>query len=1023
MRHPILPSVARVSLLALVFSACSGDDGGGGDIGFQLTVISLENNDVLKVNEEITFTFTKALDFSTVSLNTVSIQTTNGTPATGTFFIPVGSPNQLVFQPACPLENFAETGFIPGGETYFVRVLGASSGAVNTLRSVDGELLGVTQVRSFTTAQPDVAFLDTRVGAPAVVVRNQGSTDPNATRLEVGSSGERVYFERDAMLNVVLSQPGFEAPLNLYSDPETQFSFVIEFNQALSPLDTNISTDRMRLEFQDGPDWFPLETAVDLEANCTEAGARVRLMPIGPVPPASAVRAVLFPGIQDLVGESTSATNDSFAFLATRAIDFASLAPADEQSDELLESFDFGSGSALSRHDAQALIDTPTAIWDGGELRSAFDFFETDDCGGGSANTFDWVVSGQIVLDTDGSTILNSNGTMAQTIEGSGPRAGVLDIRNMTIESGAQVRVQGSNALRINATGTVQIDGILDLSGFNAPDVENLDSGDLAEEGAQGGPGGGKGGRANEVLTTSTPRGGPGQGPLDEINAGGQGGESGFAPEAQGKDARRPGGGAGGRFAPSLAENGFEGSPFATGAVLRLSPPSGGVVSSGPFVDLITDNNFFGTRAEGMPGNVTALIQGELPSLWGGYGGGGGGNANPSGVFPTPNWTPSSDEKGGAGGGGGGALHLRALGPIQFGPQGQIRANGGRGGRGENVLQQDFIGGSGGSGSGGHVILETADSVVSPNVLAVGGTRVVGASNTSAGGAGGPGVVQLHVPDPLGSPPAGVVSTPAASVLLPTFSARSKARSKWITIGSADRRAGGALALLQFVFQGTNPAPGADEGKVLDVNMDGLADELPALVDTDLAGTGAVVDGMTLRLDNAPAHFSGTTGGISNDLYLRSPSLLEDFVLRLSVGAVEQDFVVASASYEDADSRLFLVIADEGMDLLDFTSTNPGALHIQVVPRFFRVRTCDDQDALPIGSFVRILFQAAADDGSGFPDEANPLVDWTGDVSMFNLLPAGDLQFFRFEVEFDLGQVGDTTRPTSLDFLRLPFRF
>ena len=49
-----------------------------------------------------------------------------------------------------------------------------------------------------------------------------------------------------------------------------------------------------------------------------------------------------------------------------------------------------------------------------------------------------------------------------------------------------------------------------------------------------------------------------------------------------------------------------------------------------------------------------------------------------------------------------------------------------------------------------------------------------------------------------------------------------------------------------------------------------------------------------------------------------------------------------------------------------------------------------------------MLFQAASDNGSGAPDEANPLTPWTADVSSFNALPPGALQFFRYEVDFDL---------------------
>jgi len=506
-------------------------------------------------------------------------------------------------------------------------------------------------------------------------------------------------------------------------------------------------------------------------------------------------------------------------------------------------------------------------------------------------------------------------------------------------------------------------------------------------------------------------------------------------------------------------------------------PPRGGTLSPGPFVDanltngLPFNNDFFGTQAIGAPGNVTLLVRGELARLWGGYGGGGGGNADPALLFPTPNWTEASDEKGGAGGGGGGAVHIRALGPIQFGAAGQIKSDGGRGALGENILAQDHVGGNGGSGSGGHIVLETAtrvdftDDGAAPGtgardwIRAVGGPQITGAATTggsvSFGGAGGPGVIQIHVPRSLTQPsnssatsdivvPNGLVgagaidavTSPPAVVLVPTFGVHSTGRSKWISIGGADQNPGGIPSLVQFLFQGTETAAGADEGKIL-VTGDSVAELLPLLDEDQEGNPNAIVlsDRLSLRLSGASlAPFGGTTNGLSNDLYLRTPSLLKDFVLRLSVNAVSQDFRVASATYAEGsaplgDEALTLTVADEGSDLQDFIDANTavGIVHYALIPRHFRVLTAGMENALPSSAYVRIRFQAAADDGSGLPDEDNPLVDWTGDIAQFNSLLAGELQFFRFEVEFELNQAGGAvsadTQPISLDFLRIPFAF
>jgi hypothetical protein len=81
MRHRSLSRPLFFLAFGLVVSACSSDGGSGGD-GFQLTRISLTENSVWKVNQEILFTFSENVDFSSVSLNTISIQTQAGAPAT-----------------------------------------------------------------------------------------------------------------------------------------------------------------------------------------------------------------------------------------------------------------------------------------------------------------------------------------------------------------------------------------------------------------------------------------------------------------------------------------------------------------------------------------------------------------------------------------------------------------------------------------------------------------------------------------------------------------------------------------------------------------------------------------------------------------------------------------------------------------------------------------------------------------------------------------------------------------------------
>jgi hypothetical protein len=407
---------------------------------------------------------------------------------------------------------------------------------------------------------------------------------------------------------------------------------------------------------------------------------------------------------------------------------------------------------------------------------------------GGPNGDFDWVVrtGDTFILDTTFTQIVGGpNGAATAVLDVIG---GVVDLRNLVIEVGGEVRVQGPNPLRILATGDVVIRGQLDLSGFRANSVATLNTGNIVELGASGGPGGGRGGNANVNTTASSPRGGAGTGAFGVAGGGGQGGESAYAPANLGKDARRPGGGGGGRFAAdrlatapfglSLAASaGNPGHPSGRGAESGVSPAQGGAAGSAAFVDAKPGNDFFGLRPITGGSGVLAVVRGELPGVLAGSGGGGGGNAVPSASFPNPSFNFSSDEKGGPGGGGGGALHVKAVGRIVFGAEGEILCNGGLGGTGENTNFLDHIGGTGGAGSGGHVVLESAAQVDFTD----GGANTGGAPRNwieaagrplnkgsiadvnaccrtySNGGASGGGVVQLHVPRaslPPGTDPA-----------------------------------------------------------------------------------------------------------------------------------------------------------------------------------------------------------------------------------------------------------------------------
>lgn len=394
------------------------------------------------------------------------------------------------------------------------------------------------------------------------------------------------------------------------------------------------------------------------------------------------------------------------------------------------------------------------------------------------------------VLDTDNAITFDGTGQLHSLVNGR------LFVNDFIIADDAELLVRGAQPLRIRALGKVTISGLLDLSGDHGKDVAGVGTAVFPEPGAIGGPGGGRGGFASIEQTKSTPSGNKGFGPW-MLRSGGGGGESGYGGTQNSSPANRRGaGGAGGTFGPDAsgtvppnfsatglaAQPGSDGSPQATGAMSGIVP-RGGKLGRSPFRDGNPNNDFWGV---GLDGQSQEMIVGELPHLWAGSGGGGGGDSVRSQVFPHPNFSSITDDKGAAGGGGGGSLYLRARKQVRLfnpmtGAQGSIRANGGDGARGQLVLfLGNFFtpsGAGGGGGSGGHIVIESKDSIrLGSNAEALQARGGAGGQQTQsggigAGGDGGPGVIQLHAPGGLQNITAGIplnaASVPAPKILLP----------------------------------------------------------------------------------------------------------------------------------------------------------------------------------------------------------------------------------------------------------------
>src|SRR5262245_23917282 len=1043
-------SWARPWILALALAACRNDSGSS-----ELVVRSISAPDFgrWECNRPIEFVFSQRIDFASVSERSIQIRTAFGAPAVGTFAAKAidangdGLPERtdehvVVFYPSCPVsEDLSDAGFIPGVR-YLVALAGEDTvqDPDSLLRSVSGNALAQTVVQAFETiADPASTLFDEKPGAPMPLVRAAGTSAGPGCHLELGEDpSNQVYFEAASGR----APSGFAAPLDLLGDPATHVAFVVVFDQSIRTTPANLA--RLRLEYittLGASGWIPLETRAELIANCRPDEVAVRLVPLGTFPPGGFVRVRIEAGFQDLAGEATSAPLDEFAIAEVAPpVPFTSLDPPGAIADGIREEFDFGAASPRSLADPAAPEDAVQALWGQGELRSNVGFAAPPP----ALREFDWIVQRGtfFVFDTASTDIQGGPDGVPTTVQST--RGGFVEVRNFVVEDNATLRVLGPNPMVLHASGSVTIRGTIEANGATA---QSSPAG-IPAVGAHGSAGGGDGGSGSPG---AGPRGGDGSSAFG-AGVGGRGGESGFAPLRLGIATIRGGGGGGGRFARDqgmlVAGNGEDGAHTSRGAESGLQPPRGGAAGPEIFVDGDPSNDFFGTiPVVDATGSVVDLRAGELGGIHPGSGGGNGGDSIDSDVFP-----PRAEAlvlEGGGGGGGGGALAIHAVGRIRFGPLASIRANGGRGASGVT---------SGGSGSGGHVILESATAIdftdgnplTSPTrwISAIGGP-----GDQQGFGAGGPGVVQLHVPHPeraLIDPSSNVIlpffarqrpdpfaglCEPRPNILYPTTGARSSARSRWIPLGAAgEESAARAASTVAMLFDGIETAPGKDQGRVR--TSEGRVIELAPLVGpTSLVQPGVELspDGISLALSGpvlAPLRASAKP--ISPDVYLRTTALLVGFTLRLANAADpgrRGDFTIAGARYDDAASRLTLTLGELSATVAEEAAElgGPDQVELALVPRFFRVRQGSVPDLLPDSVSVRILFQGAADDGTGRPDELDPLVDWTADVSEFDRLAPGALDFVRFRVEFDLDADGDGfdpgDEPLALDFLRLPMRF
>lgn len=495
-------------------------------------------------------------------------------------------------------------------------------------------------------------------------------------------------------------------------------------------------------------------------------------------------------------------------------------------------------------------------------------------------------------------------------------------------------------------------------------------------------------------------------------------------------------------------------------------------------------NDFWGARINS-DGSVTA---GELLAPWAGYGGGASGDVqilrrydSVSGTYvPLPTKFPDRPfltettwyYKGAPGGGGGGQLLLMAIGSITIGPAGFIKSNGGIGHGGESDIYTYNQVSGGGGGSGGHVVLHSATkidlsliyvgvattaaqvanlSLNEPPVQAIGGRRgwcmsqltTLPGSGTKdgnptfmigRGGAGGNGVVQLHVQDPgtdiiwhsqartginlyirnnnVNNPVdtskledvLAIYCAPRPYALIPFFGSGSQVQSVWIDTGLAylrkDPANGGsypdwASALLRFTGVGASG----------DVQRSGTRVTPQAEVATGAAGE-ASFSSFEVRIPSASTRFAAH--------FLRTPGLLVGYDVLPNAANTSKNFEVVGSTYDRPSDVLTLA-----------TRSTDGAMTLALGPtwsvrqRFFRVDTSGLKDYLPGSSNVRFEFQGTDD-----PDNPAAIVPgptaWTANLALLK-----GKRFIRYRLSFDIdsnnqGVTLSNPRP-AVDYVKIPF--
>lgn len=206
----------------------------------------------------------------------------------------------------------------------------------------------------FSQALSDL-FHDEVDGPPTILVQPASA---DGSHLVTGA-GDTQFFQLG--IGGLADLPGYLAPLNLYVDDDSKVTVRVRMDQALSPFESNINSDRIRLEWRDlACVWHAITTQAKLLQNCGGGGSTVELSSDGVLPQSRILRVWVSPELEDIVGDQNLMPLTMLQFETDFSAD-TSGQPGDEL-DERYVGFESGENSL---EDTEFVSIYPLAEWDG----------------------------------------------------------------------------------------------------------------------------------------------------------------------------------------------------------------------------------------------------------------------------------------------------------------------------------------------------------------------------------------------------------------------------------------------------------------------------------------------------------------------------------------------------------------------------------------------------------------------------------------------------------------------------------